>query len=88
MEFLEQLQLLGAFLFSRYSSNVSIWSTVAVAFVVLFRFFDFDRGRRLSTAPIVGASSVFEPLFITKYRFSQSGWATVQQGYEKVRKTP
>ena len=86
MESLNWIQHQRATRLSPYSDYVTAWSIVAVSFILLVYFYDFSRGRRLSTAPIVGASSIFEPLFVTKYRFSQSGWATVQQGYEKVCK--
>ncbi|KAI0834419.1 cytochrome P450 [Hypoxylon sp. FL0890] len=44
-----------------------------------------SRYRKLPGAPIVGAKSRFEPAWLTRYRFTLSGWAIVNDGWKNVQ---
>jgi hypothetical protein len=58
----------------------------AVATILLvWRYFDPYSGTLVPGAPVVGAGSRFEPLFITRYRFTLGCASIVSNNWRKVR---
>jgi hypothetical protein len=56
-----------------------------VTILVVFRYFDPYSGTLVPGAPVVGARYRFEPLFITRYRFTLGCASIVSNNWRKVR---
>ncbi|KAI5921045.1 cytochrome P450 [Camillea tinctor] len=67
----------------------SLVNILAFIIVVFVAFGDLpsigSRYRKLPGAPIVGAKSVFEPNWLTRYRFTISGWSVIQDGWKNAQ---
>jgi hypothetical protein len=58
----------------------------AIATVLLvWRYFDPYSGTVVPGAPVVGAGSRFEPLFITRYRFTLGSASIISNNWREVR---
>lgn len=58
----------------------------AIATILLeWRYFDPYGGTLVPGAPVVGPGSRFEPLFITRYRFTLGSASIISNNWKKVR---
>lgn len=55
-----------------------------IAIILAWRYFDPYSGTLVLGAPIVGARSRFEPVFITRYRFTLGCASIVSDNWRKV----
>lgn len=53
--------------------------------LLVWRYFDPYSGTLVAGAPVVGAGSRFEPLFITRYRFTLGFASIISDNWRKVR---
>jgi len=56
-----------------------------VTILLAWRFCDPYSGTMVPGAPIVGAGSIFEPLFVTRYRFTLGFASIISNNWRKVR---
>ncbi|KAI1415436.1 cytochrome P450 [Hypoxylon sp. FL1857] len=67
-------------------SLIYIFAGLAIAIVALGDLPSIgSRYRRVLGAPIIGAKSRFEPSWLTRYRFTLSGWAIVKDGWKDIQ---
>lgn len=56
-----------------------------ITILLVRRYFDPYSGTLVAGAPVVGAGSRFEPLFITRYRFTLGFASIISDNWRKVR---
>ena len=74
-------------LLQQYPYTINAVFAILAIFLV-WRYFDPYSGTLVPGAPVVGAGSTFEPLFITRYRFTLGCASIVRNNWRKVRKPP
>lgn len=60
------------------------WIALVLIAILGLRNLTYTRGVKIPEAPIVGARWWWEPLFITKYRYTTNAWQIIHDGYTKV----
>src|SRR4051794_25393297 len=66
-----------------YPYTINLIFTIITIFLV-WRYFDPYIGTLVPGAPVVGAGSRFEPLFITRYRFTFGSASIITNNWRKV----
>jgi hypothetical protein len=77
----------GTTILQQYPHAINLIFAIVTVFLV-WRYFDPYSGTLVPGAPVVGAGSRFEPLFITRYRFTLGCASIVSNNWRKVRMTP
>ncbi|KAI4086885.1 MAG: hypothetical protein LQ344_007211 [Seirophora lacunosa] len=64
------------------------WIALVLIAILGLRNLTYTRGVKIPEAPIVGARWWWEPLFITKYRYTTNAWQIIHDGYTKYKDSP
>ncbi|KAL9013477.1 MAG: hypothetical protein Q9173_001833 [Seirophora scorigena] len=73
---------------SRAHATTYAWIAVVLFAIFALRNLTYTRGVKIPEAPIVGAKWWWEPLFITKYRYTTNAWQIIHDGYTKYKDSP